>query len=82
MASKEINVFELEKPKSFCDLLAQSEIIVKDIGKWLIKLKVTISFAQKHRELISENETKDALHNISQNIMELSQLIQDKIWRD
>lgn len=82
MSGEEINVFKLEKPKSFYDLLAQSEFIVNDIEKWMNKLKETISIAQKHRELISENETKDALHNISQNIMELSQLIQNKIWGD
>lgn len=79
MPKKEINVFELEKPKSFGDLLAQNEFIVKDLEKWVNKLKETISITQKHRELISEDETKDAFHNISQNIIELSGLIQKKV---
>ena len=57
--SEEINVFKLEKPKSFNDLLAQ-----------------------KHRDLISEDEVKDAFHNLSQNIIDLSKLIQKKIWGD
>lgn len=82
MSEQEKNVFKLEKPKSFYDLLAQSEFIIQDIEKWFTKLKETISIAQKHRELISEDDTGDALHNISQNIIELAQLIQKKIRGD
>jgi len=80
--SEEINVFKLEKPKSFNDLLAQSEFIVQDIKKWFNKLKETVYLAQKHRDLISEDDIKDALHNLSQNIIDLSKLIQKKIWGD
>ena len=80
--SEEINVFKLEKPKSFNDLLAQSEFIVQDIKKWFNKLNETISIAHRHRDLISEDDTKDALHNLSQNIIDLSKLIQKKIWGD
>ena len=80
--SEEINVFKLEKPKSFYDLLAQSEFIIQDIEKWINKLNETISIAQKHREIISEDDTGDALHNLSQNIIELAELIQKKVRGD
>lgn len=82
MSEEEINVFKLENPRSFYELLAHSEFIVNDIEKCFNKLKETISIAQAHRELISEDETKDALHNLSQNIIDLSKLIQKKIWGD
>lgn len=80
MSEKEINVFKLGEPKTFRDLLAQSEFIIKDIEKWIDKLKETLSIARKNRELISEDNTKDALHNLSQNIIDLSKLIQKRIW--
>ena len=79
MPSEEINVFKLEKPKSFYDLLAQSEFIIQDIEKRFKKLNETISIAQEHRALINEDETGDALHNLSQNIIELAELIQKKV---
>ena len=82
MPKEEINVFKLEKPKSFYDLLAQSEFIIQDIEKWFNKLNETISIAQRHRDLISEDETGDALHNLSQNIIELAELIQKKVRGD
>lgn len=79
MSGEEINVFKLGKPRSFYELLTHSEFIVNDIEKWLNKLKETISIARKNRELISEDNTKDALHNLSQNFIDLSKLIQKKI---
>lgn len=79
MSGEEINVFKLGKPSSFYELLTHSEFIVNDIEKWLNKLKETISIARKNRELISEDNTKDALHNLSQNFIDLSKLIQKKI---
>lgn len=79
MSRVEINVFKLEKPKSFGGLLAQSEFIIQDIEKWFNKLNETISIAHRHRDLISEDETGDALHNLSQNIIELAELIQKKV---
>lgn len=79
MPREKIDVFNLEKPRSFNDLLAHSEFIVNDIEKWFKMLKETISIAQKHRELISEDQIKDALHNLSQNLIDLSKLIQEKL---
>ena len=73
------NVFELEKPESFTDLLSQIEFISKDIKRWSDKIIATNELTRQHGELISESNTKDAFHNISQNIIELSELIQKKI---
>ena len=73
------NVFELEKPESFTDLLSQIEFISKDIKRWSDKIIATNELTRQHRELISESNTKDAFHNSSQNIIELSELIQKKI---
>ena len=75
----EKDVFELKKPVSFTDLLSQIEFISKDIKKWSDKITATNNLAQQHRELISEGNTKDAFHNLSQNIIELSKLIQKKL---
>lgn len=75
----ENDVFELEKPESFNDLLSQIEFISKEIESWSDKIIRTNKVAQLHRELISESNTKDAFHNISQNIIELSKLIQKKL---
>ena len=72
-------VFELEKPESFNDLLSQIEFISKEIESWSDKIIRTNKIAQLHREIISESNTKDALHNISQNIIDLSKLIQKKL---
>ncbi len=74
-----IDVFELGKPESFTDLLSQIEFISKDIKKWSDEITTTNELARQHRELISESNTKDAFHNISQNIIDLSELIQKKI---
>lgn len=75
----ENDVFELEKPESFNDLLSQIEFISKEIESWSDKIIRTNKVAQLHRELISESNTKDAFHNISQNIIDLSKLIQKKL---
>jgi hypothetical protein len=75
----EKDVFELEKPESFNDLLSQIEFISKEIESWSDKIIRTNKVAQLHRELISESNTKDAFHNISQNIIDLSKLIQKKL---
>jgi len=75
----ENDVFELEKPESFNDLLSQIEFISKDIKKWSDKIATVNKVAQQHIELISKNNTKDAFHNISQNIIDLSKLIQKKL---
>ena len=74
-----LDVFELGKPVSFTDLLSQIEFISKDIKKWSDEIAATNQLAQQHRKLISENNIKDAFHNISQNIIDLSKLIQKKI---
>ena len=74
-----IDVFELGKPVSFTDLLSQIEFISKDIKKWSNEIITTNKITRQHRELISESNTKDAFHNISQNIIDLSELIQKKI---
>ena len=75
----ENDVFELEKPVNFNDLLSQIEIISKDIKKWSDKIATVNKVAQQHRELISKSSAKDAFHNISQNIIDLSKLIQKKL---
>ena len=74
-----IDVFELGKPVSFTDLLSQIEFISKDIKKWSDKIITINNVARRHKELISENNIKDAFHNISQNIIDLSELIQKKL---
>ncbi len=74
-----IDVFELGKPVSFTDLLSQIEFISKDIKRWSNEIITTNKIARQHRELISESNTKDAFHNISQNIIDLSELIRKKI---
>jgi len=79
LSGEEINVFKLGKPKSFNDLLAQSGFIAQEIEKWFDKLENTIVVAQQQRELISEDNVKDAFHNHSQNIIDLAELIQKKV---
>ena len=74
-----INVFELGKPVSFTDLLSQIYNISKEIKEWSDKIITVNKVARQHIELISESNTKDAFHNISQNIIDLSKLIQKKI---
>ena len=74
-----IDVFELEKPATFTDLLSQIEFISKEIKRWSDEITTTNKIAQQHRELISESNTKDAFHNLSQNIIDLSKLIQKKL---
>lgn len=79
MTREEINVFKLEKPKSFLELLEQVETITDEVETWLSKLDSTIGPAQNYPELISEDMVNDAFHNISQNIIKLSELIQKKV---
>ena len=74
-----LNVFELAKPTSFTDLLSQIEFISKEIKEWSDKIIAVNKIARENRELISESNTNDAFHNISQNIIELSELIQKKV---
>ena len=73
------DLFKLEKPASFNDLIHQIEFISKEIKEWSDKIITVNKTARQNRELISEDETKDAFHNISQNIIELSELIQKKV---
>ena len=82
MPREEINVFKLEKPKSFLELLEQVESITYEVETWLSKLVSTIDPAQNYPELISEDNVKDAFHNISQNIIDLFKLIQKKVRGD
>ncbi len=82
MSGEEINVFKLETPKSFVDLLAQIELISKDMKKWTDKLININGTARKELEIISEDEVKDSFHNISQNIIDLSKFIQKKVRGD
>ena len=73
------DLFELEKPVSFGDLLSQIEFISKELKEWIDKIISTNKIARQNRELISESDTNDAFHNISQNIIDLSKLIQKKL---
>ncbi|MFX0023755.1 MAG: hypothetical protein ACFE9S_15620 [Candidatus Hermodarchaeota archaeon] len=79
MSEKEIDVFKFEKPTSFGDLLVQSQFIWTEIQRWVNKLRETIVTALTNKELISENNTEDTFHNLSQNIIELCELIQKKV---
>ena len=78
MTSK-LDVFKLGKPASFNDLLSQFEFISKDLKKWSDELITVSKIARQHFELISKNNVNDAFHNISQNIIDLSKLIQKKL---
>jgi len=73
------NVFELKKPVSFTDLLSQIGFISRAINGWADEIILTNNIARQNRELISEDNTKDAFYNISQNIIDLSKLIQKKL---
>ncbi|MFW9973578.1 MAG: hypothetical protein ACFFDF_25585 [Candidatus Odinarchaeota archaeon] len=79
MSEQEKNVFKLEKPKDFQELVNQVETISEEIEIWLNKLYNAITVALDHSEFISEDQVNDAFHNISQNIIELSKLIQKKV---
>ena len=75
----EKDVFKLEKPMDFRALLGQIELISHEINKWTEKFRIINRTARINIELISEDNTKDAFHNISQNIIDLSKLIQKKL---
>ena len=78
MTSK-LDVFKLKKPAGFGDLLSQIEFISKDLKKWSDELITVNKIARQHGELISKSNVNDAFHNISQNIIDLSKLIQNKL---
>jgi len=79
MSEEEKNLFKLEKPKDFWELVNQVESISDEIENWLDKLYNAIDVVQNHSEFISEDQVNDAFHNISQNIIKLSELIQKKV---
>jgi len=56
-----IDIYKLEKPQHFGDLLSQIEFISKDLKKWVDKLIETNEIARQHREIISENDTVEFL---------------------
>ena len=74
-----LDVFKLEKPMDFRALLGQIELISYEINKWTEEFRIINRTARINIELISGDNTKDAFHNISQNIIDLSKLIQKKI---
>ncbi|HUW89715.1 MAG TPA: hypothetical protein VMV43_04275 [Candidatus Nanopelagicaceae bacterium] len=79
MTSKPDNLFKLKKPVSFYDLLSQIEFISFEIKEWSDKIIEVNKVARQNREIVSEDDTKDAFYNISQNIIDLSKLIRTKI---
>jgi len=79
LTSKPDNLFKLKKPVSFYDLLSQIAFISTEIKEWTDKIIFTDKVARQNREIVSEDDTKDAFYNISQNIIDLSKLIQTKI---
>jgi len=79
LTSKPDNLFKLKKPVSFYDLLSQIEFISFEIKEWSDKIIEVNKVARQNREIVSEDDTKDAFYNISQNIIDLSKLIRTKI---
>ena len=79
MTSKPDDLFKLEKPSNFSDLLSQIEFISFEIKEWSDKIIEVNKVARQNREIVSEDDTKDAFYNISQNIIDLSKLIRTKI---
>lgn len=77
--SEELNVFKLKKAENFNELLMHIKLISNEIYKWIEKIKHINRFVNFDMTLIDKDNTKDAFHNISQNIIELSKLIQKKI---
>lgn len=76
---KEFNVFELKNPETFEELMMQIKLINSEIYRWMEKLYKINRFANLDMELINESNTKDAIHNISQNVIKLLELIQKKL---
>lgn len=73
------DIMNLEKPANFTDLLGQIEFISIELEKWISKIVEINKIARQHREIVSKSDTKDAFHNLSQNIIELSELLQKKL---
>lgn len=82
LSEQEKNVFKLEKPNNFQELIEQMQKISEEIDTWTDKLFSTIEVVHDHSEYISEDQVSDAFHNISQNIIDLSELIQKKVRGD
>lgn len=79
LSKEEKNVFTLEKPIDLEELVDQIESISNEIEKETNKLFFSVQTVRNFPDIINENQANEMFYNLSQNIIELSELIQKKV---